>query len=170
MNVNPWERQRAQAVADAMRDVVTQGVTGADIVPPLVVPADALPAGVDSQARVAAYGMLAGLNIMEPWQSLTLLNSFDNFGGIYTVQCLKDPFGQVKCRGLFFRSLAALNTTVLVFPTGYRPTTPKFFSVMADDRFARVDVQPTGELTVVAADSASWFNYISMDQISFPTN
>lgn len=105
------------------------------------------------------------------WIAPTLLNSFTNYdtsswqaAGYY-----KDSVGRVWLRGLLKRASAALNTAAFQLPAGYRPAKSTTFAAMAYDAFARINIDAGGNVTVAAAASGSWFNFFSLDGISFDT-
>jgi hypothetical protein len=130
-----WERLRAQRVAEVMRDLVTQGVTGADSIASVIA---SLPEGSDPQIRLAVYGMLAGLEIVEPPQSIATVGAFaNNWGNLGSDQLLsvyRDPFGRVHWTGLPGRlsGSASNGETICTFPLKYAPREPLGFPCITD--------------------------------------
>lgn len=167
--VADWERARADRLAADARQVTTEGVSGADSIAPLVTSGQAAEVQ-DSTLRVGAYISLGALEIVEPWRAVNFENGFENFSpDWHDCEFYKDPFGTVKLRGLFKRLSAALNTTVFTLPEGYRPSRFTMLGSTAGNQHVRVDIHPNGSLVVAVADSASWFNYVSLDNLSFDT-
>ena len=107
----------------------------------------------------------------DSWIAPTLLNSFYNFDVInyQSAGFYKDSNGRVWLRGLVGRASAALSTSIFTLPSGYRPSKWLLFSVVANNNFARLDVDTNGNVFVPAANSPTWYNFISLDGISFDT-
>ncbi len=122
--------------------------------------------------NIAVAGTFSAGSITQPsWIAPTLLNSFTNYdtsiwqaAGYY-----KDSVGRVWLRGLLKRASAALNASVFQLPAGYRPAKNVTFAAMANDAFARITVDTSGNVTVPAATNASWFTFFSLDGMSFDT-
>lgn len=169
MIVLPWEKDRAQVVASAMRDVVTQGVSGADLSNPLIT-ASQLPADMDLQARLAAYGMLSALNVHEPWiavgsAAVPFLNGCSNYGaGNRPVQFRKEN-GRIFIRGLV--AGAGINTVIFNLPFGYRPSIHENCTMSAEGLHANLVVPPTGGVHINIATSTTPQNYASFAGVTF---
>ena len=119
----------------------------------------------------AAVDVLQPFVQKEKWQAVTFQNSFSDYSTavFQPTSYKKDPLGRVYLRGLASRGAAALSTAVFYLPQGYRPAKNSQFAVMANDKFARLEVTSGGVVQVVAADSATWYTYFSLDGISFDT-
>lgn len=107
----------------------------------------------------------------EAWTAVTFLNSFSDFdaANFQPAAYFKDSMGIVHLRGLAKRASAALSTAIFQLPTGYRPAKHSEFGIMANNKFARLEVLSGGNVQVVAADDASWFNFFQLDGITFDT-
>jgi len=106
------------------------------------------------------YAGLAGV-----WFNMgTYQNSWANFGGTTSVaRYVKGSDNIVSLRGMVKSgTTGVLNTTAL--PTGYRPKTRLVFHTSANGQFARVDVDPSGNVYVVTLASNTW---LSLDSISY---
>lgn len=105
----------------------------------------------------------------EKWRKAELQNSFENYSTEYHVaQFRKDPLGTVHIRGLVKRS-AASTANILTLPVGYRPSKVMSFTTTADNNWARINISTDGSVRLNAATSATWFNYVFLDNISFDT-
>lgn len=98
-------------------------------------------------------------------------NSFSNYGtsGFQLAAYKKDPLGRIHLRGLLARGSAALSTSIFTLPAGYRPAKNSEFVVMANEKFAHLEVTSGGVVQMIAADSATWYTYFTLDGISFDT-
>jgi Concanavalin A-like lectin/glucanases superfamily len=106
----------------------------------------------------------------EPWIAPSLLNSFANYdtatfnGAGY----FKDTHGIVHIRGVLKRTSSS-TSPVFQLPAAYRCGLHHTFSIVADSKFARVLIDPSGQVSVPNADSATWYTYFSLDGIHFDT-
>lgn len=107
----------------------------------------------------------------ETWKSVSFSNSFQDYdtANFQPTAYFKDSQGVVHLRGLVKRASAALSTTIFTLDSGYRPAKSTNLWVVANNRGARVEILSTGTVQVVAADDASWFNFFSLDGITFDT-
>lgn len=104
------------------------------------------------------------------WTNVTYQNSFADYGASdFPASYFKDSMGVVHLRGLVARASAALNTTIFTLPAGYRPTKFCNFAVMANRKFANIEINSSGDVKLRAADDASWFNFFNLDGITFDT-
>lgn len=164
MIVKEWERQRAQAVADAMRDAITNGVTGDDSIAATLV---AISAEADPNVRLAAYGMLAGLNYAEPWQPLVFDPGWGvyNYGGGNRLASFYLENGRtVHLRGLI--AGAGIGVPIAQLIAGYRPTEYENIGIMADGQFANLVIEPSGWMYINIAVGAPE-NYASLAGVHF---
>ena len=174
------------ALAGGTEDVVVAGnIVGAgswaEFTADLIVPAGTNFARVTiyKEAVSSAYGFDVAAVFMhfsaplavEPWSAVTFQNSFSDFNTATfqaTAYCI-DSLGIVRLRGLAKRASALLNSAVFTLPVGYRPQKNSQFAVIANNKFARIEVTSAGVVQVVAADDASWFSFFSLDGITFDT-
>jgi len=59
--------------------------------------------------------------------------------------------------------------TIFILPEGYRPAMLQTFLQDANVGMARVDILPTGEVSVVAYKASGTNGYLSLAGISFPS-
>lgn len=98
----------------------------------------------------------------EAWVAPTLTNSWVNFGGGYeNAGYYKDRHGIVHLRGLVKSGTTA--TAIFTLPTGYRPATYKIFPAASGTGYARLDVQTSGVVMMVAGSNA----YLSLSNVQF---
>jgi hypothetical protein len=106
----------------------------------------------------------------EAWKFVVFQNSFVDYkADFHRVAYRKNPLGRVELRGLVNRSAASLNSVIFNLPVGYRPAKDCMFMVSAADLAARLDIRPDGTVTMRSAVSATWFNYFSLEGITFDT-
>lgn len=142
--VQPWELDRATRATAIMRQVLTQGVTGAESLPALLAELD--PSG-DPSMRRTIYAMLGALESTEPFHTdfswfnnwVSLESALNEVPGVHM-----NPFGEVSWRGLIGRSTGtAVNTeTMLSFPARFSPTKGSAFICGTNAGPIRVDVNP----------------------------
>ena len=118
----------------------------------------------------AAVDVLQPFVQKEKWQAVTFQNSFSDYSTavFQPTSYKKDPLGRVYLRARISRCSGPLHRSFLL-AAGYRPAKNSQFAVMANDKFARLEVTSGGVVQVVAADSATWYTYFSLDGISFDT-
>ena len=119
--------------------------------------------------RVDNLNVPAGGLALDSWTAPTFINSWANYGGtLQTAGYYRDPMGRTFLRGLIKRTVAG-GTGVPFFnlPLPHRPAKDSNFAVMADNKFARVEVQSGGDVYCSVADSATPENFLSLDGISF---
>lgn len=126
-----------------------------------------------TQAQQQAIQIVSGATtIVQPaWVAASMLNSFQNFdtASYHAAGSFKDSHGVVHLRGLLKRASAALSTAIIQLPSGSRPAKTLIFSTVANNRVARLDIDTNGYLYISAADDASWFNFFSIEGITFDT-
>lgn len=171
MNVTPWERDRAQLLANAMRELVTRGTEGAEVIYPVIAPAN-LPAETDSQVRLTAYGIVSILSTHEPWitvgwpEAPAFENSCSSYGAGNRVVQFRKENGRVHIRGLVLG--ASIGTVIFTLPAGYRPVDVyENFSIMADGSHANLVIQPDGLIYINIAVSGTPENYASFAGVNF---
>ena len=107
----------------------------------------------------------------EQWTAVAFQSGFENFGSQFQ-RCVyrKDRLGRVWLSGLCACPPApSLNDVIFTLPTTHRPSANVMFAVVADGRFARLEVAPDGTVYVNQADSATWYQFVSLDGVSFAT-
>ncbi len=167
MIVSEWEKNRAQLVADAIRDLITRGVQGADPQAPLLT-AEQIPAAADAQGRLTAYGILAALNTHEPWinvgtPEVPFLNGTYNYAaGNRPVQFRKE-YGRVFIRGLVADVTVGL--PIFVLPEGYRPSIYENLAALAEGGDANLVIQPDGTVYINLTPSGT--SYCSFAGVTF---
>ncbi len=94
----------------------------------------------------------------------TLQNSWVNFGSPHAVAgYYKDKENRVQLKGLIKDGSVVFNTPMLTLPVGYRPSEILVFVVANSGGFARVDVYPTGEVSILSGNNS----FISLSGITF---
>lgn len=125
-----------------------------------------------AKGTIYGAGTTTGPTLYVPaWTAVTFENSFSDYNAATHQPCayLKDSSGFVRLRGLFKRASAALLTNVFTLPSGYRPAKSTNFAAMANGKFARIEIDTSGQLRVVSADDAGWFGFVSIDGFNFDT-
>lgn len=102
-------------------------------------------------------------NAYTDWVSMPLVNGwnwYSDSNGMYSPPSYtKTSDGVVTLRGLVRSSSGVIFT----LPPGYRPKERTLLQTVSIDQFARVDIMPTGEVTMMTGSNV-WF---SLDGISF---
>lgn len=99
------------------------------------------------------------------WCTLTLQNSWVSYGSIYTTpRYTKASDGVVHLKGLIRSGVTTDGTTFATLPAGYRPAQQYLKSVQSADNWARIQIQPNGNMTVHTNVSSTW---LSLDNVSF---
>lgn len=75
----------------------------------------------------------------------------------------KDPMGVVHLEGLIKSGTVGAGTPVFTLPVGYRPGSGVLFPTVSNAALGRVDVAPTGQVSVAIGNNA----YVSLSGISF---
>lgn len=98
------------------------------------------------------------------WESLSLLNSWVNFGsGFSTAQFIKHPGGLVEVKGFIKDGTATTGTVLATLPVGFRPAEGRVFGTISNNLIGRVDVQADGDITIEVGTNTSF----SLDPIIF---
>ena len=117
--------------------------------------------GSDSVTTTAAT-----LTVID-WASLALQNSWTNYGTPYSPNgYIKTSSGVVILKGLLKRSGSIVSgETIATLPVGYRPAYKLIFQTSTSNaaHFARVDVDTSGKVLIVAGDPG----YLSLEGINF---
>lgn len=97
------------------------------------------------------------------WTNLTLQNSWAYYGSPFTVPAYtKGSDNVVTVKG--FVKAGAAATVIATLPAGDRPAQSIIFAQAAYDAYARVDVQPNGNIVAQSFASNGW---LSIDNINF---
>lgn len=103
------------------------------------------------------------------WTAVSFQNSFTdydtaNFFGV----AYRKRLGRVELRGWFKRASAATLTTIFTLPVGFRPTRRMGWAVpCSPSGYARFDVRTDGTVIIDTATSATWYDFVSIDSVSF---
>jgi len=103
------------------------------------------------------------------WTLVTFQNSFSDYNTATHQSCayLKDPLGFVRLRGLAKRASAGINLPIFTLPAGFRPAKEINQVVTCAAKSAALAITTGGEVSVYAADSATWYTDISLASIWF---
>jgi hypothetical protein len=118
--------------------------------------------------------------VVEPWTAVAaygtsqpdsvFLNSWANYGGGFmTAGYYKDPFGVVHLRGTVSGTSPGAFLNMYLLPAAYRPSSNLWFASGATNLHCRITVASTGYVFMEAADSATPWDYVSLDGITFDT-
>ncbi|HMH69873.1 MAG TPA: hypothetical protein VK502_00585, partial [Candidatus Saccharimonadales bacterium] len=98
------------------------------------------------------------------WNPLTLQNSWTLFDPAYsTPQYAKGTDGIVKVKGMIKSGNTGAGIVIANLPVGYRPKETLLIHSVAWGAYARVDVQPNGDVTAQGVNSG----WTSLDAITF---
>ncbi len=77
----------------------------------------------------------------------------------------KDHTGRVWLKGLATSADDTLGTGNLIctLPAGFRPAELIHIATCADNRYATLEINTSGQVYISAADSATWHNFVSID-------
>ncbi|MCC6178809.1 MAG: hypothetical protein WAZ94_15265 [Phycisphaerales bacterium] len=122
--VNNDEKGRADLAAEATKQVFTEGVSGAEVLPRLVEP-EQWQAQMDISVRQATYGTLRALQALPAMAEPAFANNWAHLGGVYDTQilCWVDALGLKHLQGSCYRtSGTAVNGEVMFeLPEWMRP-------------------------------------------------
>jgi hypothetical protein len=101
----------------------------------------------------------------ESWIAPTLLNSWVNYGGSYSIAgYYKDTLGTVHMRGLV-KDGTAPGAVICTLPAGYRPGYPVVVpGLTSASALCDLRVSTTGDVSAFAGGSTTW---LSLDSIQF---
>lgn len=172
LNVQAWEKERAQSVADVTRAVTLEGVAGGgELIEPVTFPDGTSYGGseTDESVRRLAYSIFGALSKIEPRRALPFNSPWQDYpaaaGTWSPCSFYRDPFGRVWLAGLANRP-SGTTATIATLPEGYRPRERKMFAVESNSAFGRVDVLADGTVSLVIGVAANW---VSLENISFDT-
>jgi glycerol-3-phosphate acyltransferase PlsY len=115
-------------------------------------------AGNDSRVTGAAAAA------QPDWTAPSLLNSWVNLGGAYSVAgYFRDTLGMVHLRGVIAAG-SVWTAVMFVLPVGYRPSYEAVFPVVSNNALGRLDIDTSGNVFMSGAGSTAW---VSLDGISF---
>jgi len=119
LQITEQEKVRAQAYADALRDLLTLGAAGADPFAPLQTPAEWGGLELEAQLRRAAYATLrslAGPNLTA--EPTAFANNWAHLGGSFntTILCYVDALGLKHIEGACQRTTgSAVNGEIMFY-------------------------------------------------------
>lgn len=118
--------------------------------------ADLINAYVAQQNAIFQY-LVAG-DLASGLVSLTLENSWVNFGsGFANAACFKGPDSMIYTLGLVKDGTTTPNTTILTYPSGYRPAAALRFATVSNGAFGWGQISSLGPLTIQSG-SATYFS------------
>ena len=93
-------------------------------------------------------------------------------GGHNTAGFYKDPLGIVRLKGVVRTSLgggtfACHSIVIVTLPAGYRPAAIVIAPTLWNDRVARIDIAPSGDVSVCSPNAWSNGDWFSLDGITF---
>jgi hypothetical protein len=101
------------------------------------------------------------------WTNLALQNGWVSFDAVNnanaTPQYIKHADGMVTVKGLIKNGNTSVDFAIANLPPGYRPKETLVIHGTAWGAYSRLDVQPNGDIIVVAANSG----WTSLDAITF---
>lgn len=172
LNVQAWERERAQAVVESTRNVTLDGVAGGgESIAGIVLPEGVSYGGseTDESVRRLAYSLFPALAILEPKHPFVFNSTWQNYpaaaGTWSPCSYYRDPFGRVWLAGLANRP-SGVASVITTLPEGYRPRERKMYAVESNGAHGRVDVLTNGDVEVINGTPNTW---ISLETISFDT-
>lgn len=109
--------------------------------------------------NASAITALQALFAAPAFTAPTLLNSWVNFGGVYSnAGYYKDPLGRVHLRGLVKNG--TIPADIFVLPTGFRPSGSLLFRTYSDngaaDVLAVVNIEADGSVVALRGNNAAW--------------
>lgn len=165
INVQQWEQARAQAYATRANASIFEGVEGVERFDPLVDPS-LRQTSADQELRRFAYALLGVLDQQEPWSPLTFTAGWADLSNTYSpAGSFRDALGLIHLRGVVVRT-SGVSVTIGTLPVAHRPATIKIFSVVSNNVFARVDVQPDGPVVLTGGSPGT---FVSLDGIAYDT-
>jgi len=96
----------------------------------------------------------------EVWNSLTLQNSWVDYGSPYTpARYAKDKSGNVNLQGMIKDGTITADTIIAALPEGYRPAHPRFYPVVSNGNFGSVRVSANGNIQTVNIPSNVYVDF-----------
>lgn len=129
----------------------------------------------DQTLTVQGSISLAGEVIQPNWIAPTFYNEFENYdiNNFSPAGYKRTKDGFVHLRGLLcLRNIPdgeLQGLTIFILPKGYRPDKRKTFIIHANNSWARLDIRDNGIVSVERAEN-NWYEYFSLEGISFDTN
>lgn len=116
------------------------------------------PAGWNSYQAMYYPATKAGV-----WSNMTLQNGWVRYNGFAAPQYTKAADGIVSLRGLLTGGTTG-GAVITTLPVGYRPSATLIFDVANSGHYARVDVGPTGAVTLLEGGDNTW---LALESINF---
>ena len=96
-----------------------------------------------------------------PWTNLSLSNDWITYNSVWNTPSYKKENNKVYLRGLVKNGLTP---TICTLPVNLRPLKSQMFVCNCDGAFCRIDVHPSGDISIVGTYSNVW---VSLDNICF---
>lgn len=98
------------------------------------------------------------------WSDLSFQNGWSFYGGGFsTPQYTKAADGLVSLKGLIKNGTMTAGLPIATLPSGFRPAGRILFASYATNAYARVDIDPSGQIQYEAGSNA----YLSLDGLTF---
>lgn len=102
------------------------------------------------------------------FQTLTLLNSFTNFGGGFeSARYWLDSDGWVNLDGVVARADLAPPQLIATLPVGYRPAVTQIAPVVANNNAARVRIDTNGDIVYDLKSTGATLGFLTLSGIRF---
>jgi hypothetical protein len=113
-----------------------------------------------------AYFRKASVASIPTTATLTLQNSWANYGSTYDTAGYYKSGGRVHLSGVITGGGTTLGTVIANLPIGFRPSKDKFFTVACGgtNRTARLYITSAGDLKIDALTANTW---LGLEEISF---
>lgn len=113
---------------------------------------------------------VAGIQVLDDWKQVPLVNSWENFGGEYsTAGYMKDSNGFVHLKGFIKNGISTRDTTLFTLPVGYRPPEVLVIPNIASNAGAAVpfvlEILKNGSVSIGVINAAN--TWLCLDGISF---
>lgn len=97
------------------------------------------------------------------WASLTLNTGWVTYGSGYQTAQWRRIGDKIELRGLVTRAIGS-SVIIATLDTGLRPVLRQLKTGSSNDAYARIDIDPNGEVTLMVGSPSTW---VSLDDISF---
>jgi hypothetical protein len=161
--VETWEKARADAYANLLRQVLTHGIDGAEQVAPV---ADSLPSSVDAALRATAYAMYRAITTTAPWVAFAPGASWAMYDTIHTQTAYRAlPWGDWELRGFITGGLVGVGHSLVTLPAAARPRWNMNFPLTTDAGQGRLEIYPDGTCVVLSGGNG----WVSLDGVRWST-
>ena len=100
----------------------------------------------DSTVRVRLAGTTKTIVDDPGWQTPTLLNSWVDYGSVFSPTLYRRLNGVVFIKGLVKLGTVAAGTIIFTLPAGYRPAITLLIAAVSNDLFAQFRVDASGNV------------------------